>query len=109
MRAVATGESGGALQSLLPFPMLNPPPLGVTTLANALITHCRACASTPPRVRGSSKGWDARHHQHRLTAIPPALQVKGPAPDNTWTAINLRDNLPTGGSLGAFGGASGAM
>ena len=40
---------------------------------------------------------------------PRALQVKGPAPDNTWTAFNLSANLPTGGSLGAFGGASGAM
>ena len=40
---------------------------------------------------------------------PRALQVKGPAPNNTWTAFNLNANLPTGGSLGTFGGASGAM
>ena len=41
--------------------------------------------------------------------LPRVLQVKGPAPDNTWTAFNLSANLPAGGSLGVFGGASGAM
>ena len=40
-------------------------------------------------------------------SAPPAYsQVKSPAPDNTWTAIELSAQ-PLGGSLGADGGMSG--
>ena len=42
-------------------------------------------------------------------SAPPAYsQVKSPAPDNTWTAIDLSAQ-PLGGSLGADGGMSGVM
>ena len=41
-------------------------------------------------------------------ALPAYPQVKSPAPDNTWTAIDL-SGQPLGGSLGASGGMSGVM
>ena len=42
------------------------------------------------------------------SAPPSYSQVKSPAPDNTWTAIELSAQ-PLGGSLGARGGMSGVM
>ena len=40
--------------------------------------------------------------------MPACLQVKSPAPENTWEAIQLRVQ-PLRHSLGADGGMSGAM